>query len=107
MFWIFLLTAAIILSVTFFLTTQISTGRPNAKSTYDLYGSLNPSMVCPHCRATGGVRTKAVTRKQGISGGKATAAVLTGGISLLATGLSRKEASTQARCDRCGSSWHF
>jgi len=33
---------------------------------------------------------KSVKAKQGISGGKATGAILTGGVSLLATGLSRK-----------------
>ena len=52
-------------------------------------GDINPEMVCPHCQKKGGIRTKAVTKKAGVSGGKATAAVLTGGVSLLATGLSR------------------
>jgi hypothetical protein len=45
--------------------------------------------------------------KRGISGGKATGAVLTGGVSMLATGLSRKEAATKATCGNCGSRWVF
>ena len=59
------------------------------------HGQLHPMMVCPHCQEKGHVRTQPVTRKKGVSGGKATAALLTGGVSLLATGLSRKEQSTE------------
>jgi|SRR5947209_8957298 len=70
-------------------------------------GQVSTAMICPHCQARGTVRTKRVTQKKGVSGGKATAAVLTGGVSLLATGLSRKEAMTEAHCDKCGSTWHF
>ena len=62
-------------------------------------------MVCPHCQVRGHVQTKQVTVKQGISGGKATAAVLTGGYSLVATGLSRKGAATQATCSNCRVTW--
>ena len=65
------------------------------------------ALVCPHCQSEGTVRTKQVMQKRGISGGKATAAVLTGGISLLATGLSRKEPCTEAHCSHCGSTWRF
>jgi len=43
--------------------------------------------------------------KRGISGGKATGAVLTAGFSILATGLSRKEAATQATCNNCRVTW--
>jgi hypothetical protein len=46
-------------------------------------------------------------RKKGISGGKVMGGLLTGGISLLATGLSRKEQATQAHCDNCKSTWDF
>jgi hypothetical protein len=53
------------------------------------------------------VHAKTVKAKKGISGGKAAGAILTGGLSLLATGLSRKESMTQAHCDACGSTWHF
>ncbi len=71
------------------------------------YGRRNPAMICPHCQQQGTVHTRPVTQKKGVSGGKATAAVLTGGISLLATGLSRKEQNTQAHCVNCNSTWFF
>ncbi len=71
------------------------------------WGGERPTMVCPHCQERGHVRTKAVTKKAGISGGKATAALLTGGVSLLATGLARKEARTQAHCSHCDTTWLF
>ena len=71
------------------------------------YGPTNPVPVCPHCQTKGSVRTKAVTLNKGISGGKATGAVLTGGLSVLATGLSRKEGHTQAHCDHCNLTWHI
>ena len=64
-------------------------------------------MVCPHCKESGGVRTKPVKAKKGISGGKATAGVLTGGASLWATGLSRKEWVTEATCKNCRAKWQF
>ena len=34
-------------------------------------------------------------------------AISTGGISMLATGLSRKEAATEAHCRNCQSTWQF
>ncbi|MGD9675279.1 MAG: hypothetical protein AB7V19_01150 [Candidatus Bipolaricaulia bacterium] len=71
------------------------------------WGAVNPSLVCPHCQTKGQVHAKRVKLKKGISGGKAAGAILTGGISMLATGLSRKELTTQAHCDACGSTWHF
>jgi uncharacterized paraquat-inducible protein A len=71
------------------------------------YGPLNPALICPHCQTKGSVRTRQTDVKAGISGGKATAAVLTGGFSLLATGLSRMQHLTAARCGECGSSWTF
>ena len=42
-----------------------------------------------------------------VSGGEVTAAVLTGGASLLTTGLSRKEKHAEAHCENCGNSWYF
>lgn len=71
------------------------------------WGPINERLVCPHCQSRGGVRTKLVQKKAGISGGKATAAILTAGVSMLATGLSRKETVTSARCDTCSSAWDF
>ena len=73
----------------------------------ELYGSINHAMVCPHCQERGNIRTKSTEQKKGLSGGKTTAAVLTGGISLLATGLSRKEKLTQAHCANCNNTWYF
>jgi hypothetical protein len=64
-------------------------------------------IICPQCQQRGHVTTRSVRQKKGISGGKATAAILTGGLSILATGLSRKEDATEAECSNCGSIWHF
>lgn len=71
------------------------------------HGPIRGQMVCPHCQVAGQVRTMMIKRKKGISGGKAVGALLTGGLSILATGLSRKEKSTQAHCDNCGATWDF
>jgi len=64
-------------------------------------------IICGQCHSTGCVTTRGVKIKKGISGGKATGAILTGGFSLLAVGLSRKEDATEAKCSNCGSVWHF
>jgi hypothetical protein len=72
-----------------------------------LKAKQDEQIVCPQCQKRGSVRTKNVSMKRGISGGKATGAILTGGLSLLATGLSRKEDATEAKCSNCGSVWHF
>jgi hypothetical protein len=68
---------------------------------------LNPAMVCPHCQTAGKVRTRTVKVKGGISGGKATGAILTAGISLLGTGLSKKTKVTEATCGNCRMTWHI
>ena len=70
-----------------------------------MHGIPKPEFICPHCQVKGKVHTRAVKRKKGVSGGKATAAVLTLGFSLLATGLSRKESETEAWCGNCQTSW--
>jgi len=67
----------------------------------------SPLVMCPHCSVTGGVDVKRVKQKKGISGGKATAAVLTLGVSVLGTGLSRKEEVSQAHCNNCGVTWNM
>jgi hypothetical protein len=71
------------------------------------YGYINAQIVCPHCQQSGAVRTTQVSLKQGISGAKATGAILTGGASLLVTGLSQKVGATQAHCDTCHSNWTY
>lgn len=62
-------------------------------------------IVCPHCQTAGKVRSEQVKVKRGVSGGKATAAVLTGGLSTLGTGLSRKQTVTSMRCGNCRTTW--
>ncbi len=71
------------------------------------FGSLNEEIICPYCQKKGFVHTKFIERKSGIHGGKATAAILTGGVSLLATGLSRKIQVRHATCLNCSSGWDF
>ncbi len=67
----------------------------------------DPKIVCPHCHRAGGVTTKKVMENTGIDGGKATAAILTEGVSLLATGLSNQRERTEATCSNCHSTWRF
>ncbi len=71
------------------------------------HGAPNAQIVCPHCTVRGRVHTKQVKMKKGLSGGKAVAGLMTGGLSLLATGLSRKQNVTEAWCGNCQSQWHF
>lgn len=66
-----------------------------------------PKVMCQHCQVVGNVSTRSVKVKRGISGGKATAAVMTLGWSMLGTGLSRKVTMTEAKCGNCGSVWHY
>lgn len=63
------------------------------------------ALICPHCQVQGQVKTRKTRRKQGISGGKATGAVLTLGLSTVLTGLSRKETVTEMRCGNCKTTW--
>jgi hypothetical protein len=79
---------------------------PEERTTEE-WGRINPALICPHCQTKGQVRTKGITQKKGISGAKATGALLTAGVSVLATGLSRKEDATQSHCYACGSKWVF
>lgn len=67
--------------------------------------NLDTRLVCPHCGQTGTVRARDVKVKRGISGGKATGAVLTAGVSLIATGLSRKVKASERTCRNCGTTW--
>jgi transcription elongation factor Elf1 len=62
-------------------------------------------MVCPHCQTRGSVTSEQIKAKKGISGGKATAAIMTVGLSVAATGLARKEKVTQLTCSNCGMRW--
>jgi len=87
--------------------TKVAPAPPQPMSLEAHYGAVNPALVCPHCQTRGQVRLLQVRLKKGISGAKATGAVLTGGFSVLATGLSKKEEFTQAHCDNCSVTWHF
>jgi hypothetical protein len=75
------------------------------------YLVANPSafrahrLNCPHCQGIGTVTVATVTKKKGVSTGKATAALLTGGISLIGTGLAKKGEVSQLTCGACGISW--
>jgi integrase len=63
------------------------------RSNYECSASKSAAMICPHCQTKGTVWTKPVAQKAGVSGGKAT---LTGGLSVLVTGLPRVENKTQS-----------
>jgi hypothetical protein len=71
------------------------------------YGDSDRANIirCPHCGSVGGVSTHRGKVKKGISGGKATGAVLTGGLSVGFTGLSRKERAIALDCAHCGMEW--
>lgn len=63
-------------------------------------------IVCPHCHESGFVTAERVKLKKGISGGKATGALITAGWSVLFTGLSREEDARKLTCSNCGTEWH-
>ncbi len=66
---------------------------------------LKPKVVCKFCNTAGQVLVTLAERKRGVSGGKATGAILTGGLSLFLTGLSRKETVSRLNCKNCGMNW--
>jgi hypothetical protein len=82
-------------------------GNKKLKSMAPDWGPVNRAMVCPHCQTKGQVHTKNVVHYKGVDGGKAIAAFLTGGLSLLFIGLSRDEGQTQAHCCDCDNTWEF
>jgi len=69
--------------------------------------SATANVICPHCQTKGSVTTQQVKKKVGVSGGKATAGILTCGLSLFAVGLSRKDKITKASCANCASVWYY
>jgi hypothetical protein len=85
-------------------TRQVASA-PTTPPVYRGRQGNSPRVACPHCGVTGGVDVRRVKQKKGISGGKATAAVLTAGISILGTGLSRKEKVSEAHCKNCNVTW--
>lgn len=91
------------LVIAFVLVIGYLVWRKNA----DAWASTPPSphLVCPHCETKGVVKVRQMTRKKGVSGGKATGAVLTGGVSMLGTGLSRKQRVREMTCTNCDTVW--
>jgi len=81
--------------------------KPAGQPAPSTHGRSRPEIVCPQCQTKGSVSVESVKRKTGIHGGKATAALFTGGVSLLATGLSGHRATTRAHCNNCKSTWEF
>ena len=73
--------------------------------TVERQNAQEATIVCPHCHKSGGVETEYGKQKRGISGGKASAAALTGGLSILGTGLSRKQEVTFCTYRNCGMDW--
>jgi hypothetical protein len=71
------------------------------------WGRLNHTIICPQCHTKGAVRVRWEMRKGGVSGGKATAAILKGGTSLLLPGRYRWQEATGAHCHNCTSTWKF
>ena len=69
----------------------------------------NPAMICPHCQTKGQVSTEPKKLKQGLSGGKVVAGLLTLGLTAITPGigLSRKQTYTQASCGNCRAEWLF
>ncbi len=114
-FWHFLISFFLVCIVIAFWVSGIDSKKlsylnPDERKEYDrsrLLGPIRPQIVCVHCQVRGGVRTIGIQKDAGISGKKASAAALTGGISVLATGLSRKELLTKAHCENCGSTWTY
>ena len=114
-FWHFVLSFFVVCIVVAFWVSGIDSKKlsylnPEERKEYGrsrLLGQIRPQIVCAHCQVRGGVRTIGIRKDVGISGKKATAAALTGGISVLATGLSRKELLTKAHCENCGSTWTY
>lgn len=86
---------------------QLSTKYEPSSWDISIYGLVNEALICPHCGVKGMVHTQSEKRKVGISGGKATGALLTAGLSLFAVGLSRKEKVTAAFCNNCRSKWIY
>lgn len=92
-----------------FVAVLLIASRPSAVAAQEerdrVSAERQARLVCRHCRAVGQVTSQVVRRKRGISGGKATGAVLTAGVSMLATGLSRKQTVTHMTCSSCGTGW--
>ena len=70
------------------------------------FGPLAKGTACPHCRSTGKVRLRSIAQKTAAGGGNAPAAMLAGGVSMLAAAPAREAKNTQAHCMGCNSTWY-
>lgn len=80
-------------------------GRAKKPVEVNPYKGTNSSIICPHCQTKGSVKTWRADQKTGIDGEKAGMAVITGGLSVFATGLSGSRGVTRAKCLKCGVKW--
>jgi transcription elongation factor Elf1 len=78
---------------------------PDAVAARATRAEQDRQIVCPHCGRAGCVTSRLYQAKQGVSGGKATSALLTAGISLAAVGLSKKAWVRRLSCSNCGMTW--
>lgn len=63
-------------------------------------------IVCQHCQIRGQVTARQVKRAKRISGTRLVGGMLTGGGSLLATGVTKKHPwVTEMHCRNCGMRW--
>lgn len=97
--WIGILFVAVVVWILIRRSQRVTPGEAQVAAAHDA------QLRCPHCGVPGMVTSRTVWRKRGVSGGKATGALLTAGISMLATGLSRKQRVTERRCENCSSVW--
>lgn len=63
---------------------------------------MAPGYTCPFCSLQGGVYCMESSSKKGFSTSKATSALLTGGVSLLFTGLAKTVVEKNFLCEECG-----
>jgi hypothetical protein len=97
----------IIIGIVNYVGYQMRKNEPTKDELNASKARLDAQIICPQCQIRGFVSTHNITTKNGIHGGKATAALLTGGTSMLLTGLSQEEEMTQAHCSNCGTTWRF
>ena len=71
-----------------------------------MFNNINDNkLVCPHCQTKGNVTTQMTIRKGSTSATKIVSGILTGGLSFLVTGISKKHMITEAYCLNCDTKW--
>ena len=102
-FWMLVLLFVVLIGVGKYALSRVRDKEAEDPGFY--FGELRPQLVCPHCHSNGCVYLRDAVVKDGISGAKAAGAIATGGISVLATGLSQKKNVTEALCGNCKVKW--